>query len=262
MKCITHSFCFLLILSVTLPASAEEGGVEIPAKENFHLFLLAGQSNMAGRGKVAAEDKVAHPRVLVLAKDGKWRPAVDPLHWDKGSAGVGLGRAFAIALAENNDKVTIGLIPAACGGSPISTWTSGGYHGQTKSHPYDDAIARARRARQDGTLKGILWHQGESDSNAAAAPQIPGPPHRTDRPFPQRFGGPRTPLRHRPIGPIQSQPLERRQAPSRRRPPGDRRQRPTHRLRPVQRPNQQPRQHPLRCRVAKKIRPAVCGCLL
>lgn len=169
MNHITLTFCFLLILSLALPNSAEDAAVKLPDKENFHLFLLAGQSNMAGRGKVAAEDKVAHPRVLALGKDGKWRPAVDPLHWDKGSAGVGLARSFAIALAEKDDKVTIGLIPAACGGSPISTWTPGGYHGQTKSHPYDDALARARRAMQDGTLQGILWHQGESDSNPAAA---------------------------------------------------------------------------------------------
>ena len=39
----------------------------------------------------------------------------------------------------------------------------GGYHGQTKSHPYDDALERTRIAVKQGTLKGILWHQGESD---------------------------------------------------------------------------------------------------
>jgi hypothetical protein len=35
----------------------------------------------------------------------------------------------------------------------------------TKTTPYDTAIRRAKIAMQDGTLKGILWHQGESDSN-------------------------------------------------------------------------------------------------
>jgi len=143
----------------------------LPAKEKFHLFLLAGQSNMAGRGAVEAQDKVAHPRVLMLAKDGAWKPAVNPLHFDKSSAGVGLGRSFAIALAEQekDKEIVIGLIPAACGGSPISTWQPGGYHGQTKSHPYDDAVSRTHRAMKDGALKGILWHQGESDSNPVLA---------------------------------------------------------------------------------------------
>lgn len=126
---------------------------------------------MAGRGKVAEEDRKPHPRVLVLGKNGKWQPAVDPLHWDKGSAGVGLGRSFAIALAEKNPDIVIGLIPAACGGSPISTWEPGGYHGQTKSHPYEDAIARAKAAMADGTLRGVLWHQGESDCKPDLAPR-------------------------------------------------------------------------------------------
>ena len=153
----------LVLFSLSTITKAQEVAVDLPAKENFHLFLLAGQSNMAGRGKVADEDRRPHPRVLALGKDGKWHPAIDPLHWDKSSAGVGLGKSFAIALAEKNPDITIGLIPTACGGSPISTWEPGGYHGQTKSHPYDDAIKRASSAMADGTLKGILWHQGESD---------------------------------------------------------------------------------------------------
>ena len=153
-----------VLLSIGLfirSVSGEE--VELPSQENFHLYILAGQSNMAGRGKVAEEDRKVHPRVFALGKDGKWHAAVDPLHWDKSAAGVGLGKSFAIALAEKNPKISIGLIPTACGGSPISSWQPGGYHGQTKSHPYDDAIARAKIALEDGTLMGILWHQGESD---------------------------------------------------------------------------------------------------
>jgi hypothetical protein len=132
-------------------------------KAKFHLFLLAGQSNMAGRGKVEAEDRTPHPRVLALNREGQWVPAVEPLHWDKGSAGVGPGLAFAKAVADKNPDIVVGLIPAACGGSPIATWAPGQHHGQTKSNPYDDAVARTRIALQAGTLKAILWHQGESD---------------------------------------------------------------------------------------------------
>jgi hypothetical protein len=63
------------------------------------------------------------------------------------------------------------LIPCAVGGSPIDAWKPGVFYDPTKSHPWDDAIRRAKLALQSGTLKGILWHQGESDSNVTLAPQ-------------------------------------------------------------------------------------------
>jgi N-sulfoglucosamine sulfohydrolase len=138
-------------------------------KEKFHLYLLVGQSNMAGRGKVEALDKKPHPRVLMLTKENQWTPAVAPLHFDKPFAGTGIGRTFGIRIANGKPDVTVGLIPCAAGGSPISAWEPGGYHGQTKSHPWDDAIKRAKLAMRDGVLKGILWHQGESDSQKGLA---------------------------------------------------------------------------------------------
>ena len=143
--------------------------INIIGKENFHLFLLAGQSNMAGRGIVTQKDKEIFPRVFMLSKEGKWLPAVDPIHYDKKVAGVGLGRSFAKALAEKSGDIIVGLVPAACGGSPISSWGPGGYHNQTDSYPYDDAIKRAKHAMKDGVLKGVLWHQGESDSHPERA---------------------------------------------------------------------------------------------
>jgi hypothetical protein len=125
---------------------------------------------MAGRGVVEPEDKVANPRVLTLTKDGKWEPAVDPIHFDKPGSGVGPGRSFGLAVAEKlGPDVTIGLIPCAHGGSPISSWEPGAKWYQTKGKPYDDAIARANLALKDGVLKGILWHQGESDAGKTAA---------------------------------------------------------------------------------------------
>jgi Carbohydrate esterase, sialic acid-specific acetylesterase len=135
----------------------------LPPKEEFHLFLLVGQSNMAGRGTVAEQDKTPHPRVLMLSKDGRWMPAVDPMHFDKPSAGVGLGKTFGRVIAEANPGVTIGLIPCAVGGSPIDTWKPGVFYAPTKSHPWDDTVKRVALAMPAGTVKGILWHQGESD---------------------------------------------------------------------------------------------------
>ncbi|HID75410.1 MAG TPA: sialate O-acetylesterase [Planctomycetaceae bacterium] len=150
--------------------AAEPAQQQLPAKERFHLFLLVGQSNMAGRGTIEEQDRQPHPRVLMLDQDGRWVPAVDPLHFDKPRVvGVGPGRTFGIQIANANPDITVGLIPCAAGGSPIASWEPGGYHDQTKSHPYDDAIRRARIALKSGTLKAILWHQGESDSQPGKA---------------------------------------------------------------------------------------------
>ena len=159
----------ILAAFVRAESPADMQGLEAYPKEKVHLFLLAGQSNMAGRGEISSEDKTIHPRIFALSKDGQWVPAVDPIHYDKKSAGVGLGKSFALALAESREDIAIGLIPAACGGSPISTWEPGGYHEQTKSHPFDDAIQRTRQAMANGVLKGVLWHQGEADSKANKA---------------------------------------------------------------------------------------------
>ncbi|MBI5772110.1 MAG: sialate O-acetylesterase [Verrucomicrobia bacterium] len=168
----------LFCLGITTGASAAPAGAPaasvkpaaLPPKQDFHLFLLLGQSNMAGRGTVTPQDQVPHPRVLMLNKAGEWVPAVDPLHFDKSIAGVGLGRTFGLEIANATPDATIGLIPCAVGGSPIDSWKPGALDNATKTHPWDDAIRRAKLALQAGTLKGILWHQGESDSKRDLAP--------------------------------------------------------------------------------------------
>ncbi|MEZ6123777.1 MAG: sialate O-acetylesterase [Planctomycetaceae bacterium] len=144
---------------------------ELPPPEKFHLYVLAGQSNMAGRGVVEDQDRIVHPRVLMLNKDNRWVPAVDPMHFDKPGVGVGPGKSFGLMMAEANPEVTIGLIPCAAGGSPIETWQPGGFHSQTRSHPWDDAIRRARIVANHGQIKAILWHQGESDCSQTLAPE-------------------------------------------------------------------------------------------
>lgn len=136
---------------------------DVGPKESFHVYLLVGQSNMAGRGKVEKEDLTPHPRVFMLGKDLAWAPAVEPLHWDKAAAGVGPGLSFGKAMADADPTIRIGLVPCAAGGSPIEAWQPGAFHDQTKSHPWDDMLARAKKALEKGTLKGIVWHQGESN---------------------------------------------------------------------------------------------------
>lgn len=145
--------------------SAQAAAPALPAKEKFYLFLLVGQSNMAGRGPMTDADQIPHARVLMLNQAGAWVPAADPLHFDKPKAvGVGLGLTFADAVAAAHPEVTIGLIPCAVGGSPIDSWQPGYFYNATQSHPWDDALRRAQLALGAGTLKGILWHQGESDA--------------------------------------------------------------------------------------------------
>ena len=139
--------------------SGTNGGVD----PNFHLYLLIGQSNMAGRGVPDAESTQSDPRVLMLTKDLKWVPATDPMHFDKPGVGVGPGIAFGKAMAAAQPGIQIGLVPCAVGGSPISAWTPGTYYPGNQSHPFDDMLVRIREAQKSGVLYGILWHQGESD---------------------------------------------------------------------------------------------------
>ncbi len=162
---VTFLVAFLVALAVSsctpAPPSANSG---------YQLFLLAGQSNMAGRGGVADEDRTAHPRVLALSKEDMWMPAAEPLHFDKPIAGVGPGKAFGAAIADAFPADTIGLIPSAVGGSPVAAWRPGAYYAPTDSHPYDDALRRLSAALPNGELKAVLWHQGESDSRPELAP--------------------------------------------------------------------------------------------
>ncbi len=132
------------------------------APKNLQLFLLIGQSNMAGRGEITPDDSAPLTGIWVQAQDLSWKPATDPLHYDKPAiVGAGLGRAFAQAVAAARPGVSIGLIPAAFGGSALDEWKPGAKH-------YREAIRRTKAALRDGTLAGILWHQGEADSGDEA----------------------------------------------------------------------------------------------
>lgn len=148
-------YCYLFALLCFL--SVANRGFGGTAPDHMQLFLLIGQSNMAGRGKVDAPDEVPNPRIFMLAKDGQWAPAKDPLHFDKPVAGVGLGSEFARQIVAANPKTTVGLIPCAMGGSSMDEWQPG-------AKLYQNAVDRTRTAMKNGTLAGILWHQGESDS--------------------------------------------------------------------------------------------------
>lgn len=159
------SWLFLLLF-VAGCSPATTPITEPPNEPPLHLYLLAGQSNMAGRGEVGEIDETPYPRVFALKKDMSWGPATEPLHWDKPEiVGVCPGFAFGRAMADAKKTVRIGLIPAAAGGSSIRAWQHREMHPGTQSPPWDDALSRTFRvvALEGGELKGILWHQGESD---------------------------------------------------------------------------------------------------
>lgn len=158
------------------------------------LILMAGQSNMSGRDRVPPEDLLPLPGVSVLGKDGVWRDAIEPITkdrpfvgtfaadgtkrvspdpWDnilpgdgEYAKGVGPGRTFARLLRDDHPDWEIGLLPASVGGTPISAWVAGGVDSSDPvCHPYDEAIALARKAQAEGgEIVAILWHQGESDA--------------------------------------------------------------------------------------------------
>ena len=136
---------------------AASGALADLAPAQMKLFLLIGQSNMAGRGKVEPQDQVVNPKIFMLTKDLKWVPAKDPLHFDKPAAGVGLGSQFAREISKADPNASIGLIPCAVGGTSLDQWKAGG-------PLYTAAVARTKEVMKNGELAGILWHQGESDS--------------------------------------------------------------------------------------------------
>jgi hypothetical protein len=189
---------FVLLSSVALMSiqhpSASSPRQEPAAPAGMQLFLLAGQSNMAGRGEVADQDRTPHERVWMFNRDNRWTPAVEPMHFDKPIAAVGPGRAFGTAVAEANPAAHVGLIPTAVGGSPITSWEPGVLYRETGAHPWDDAIRRVRAALPQGELRGILWHQGESDGTDAAAPLYEARLRSLIARFRAEFGNPTLPF--------------------------------------------------------------------
>ena len=127
----------------------------------LNIFLLIGQSNMAGRGRLNEVSALWSPHVSMF-RDGRWVPAEEPLHTDKPEiAGVGLGMSFAIELHTRARMTSIGLVPCAVGGSSLSRWMPG-------AELHENTVSLTKQALRCGTLKGILWHQGESDSDNSA----------------------------------------------------------------------------------------------
>lgn len=153
---------------------------------NFYVYLCLGQSNMEGNARYESQDTIVNPRFQVLSAvdndevgrvKGKWYPARAPLC----RKGTGLtpadyfGRTMIEYLPEN---VRVGVVHVAIGGCRIELFQKntreeyiktapGWMKGMLKEYddnPYEKLVEMARIAQKDGVIKGILLHQGESNT--------------------------------------------------------------------------------------------------
>jgi hypothetical protein len=148
--------------------AVQEKVTAIPLKENFYIFLMAGQSNMAGRGFVQPADTISNPRVFALNKDNEWVLAKEPLHYyEPARTGLDCGLSFGKKLAALYGKnITIGLVACAVGGSSIEQWLGDSTYRDVTL--YSNFMKKATIAKKFGTIKGMLWHQGESNAGPSS----------------------------------------------------------------------------------------------
>ena len=163
------------------------GSAQAAVDPNFYIFLCFGQSNMEGAARPEAEDlKSPGPRFLLMpAVDdaqrgrtmGKWCEAAAPLC--RPNTGLTpadwFGRTLIETLPEN---IRVGIIHVAIGGIRIEGFmpdqiaeyvktAPGWMKGMLEAYgnnPYERLVTLAKRAQQDGVIKGVLMHQGESNT--------------------------------------------------------------------------------------------------
>ena len=154
---------------------------------NFYIFLCFGQSNMEGAAKPEAQDLVSPgPRFLLMPavdfpdkgrKMGEWCEAIPPLC--RPNTGLTpadwFGRTLVKSLPEN---IKVGVIHVAIGGIDIKgflpdsiekyrktapNWMKGMLEAYN-NNPYERLVTLAKKAQKDGVIKGILMHQGETNT--------------------------------------------------------------------------------------------------
>jgi hypothetical protein len=146
------------------PKRVEMPGATLNAQKTW-VFIMAGQSNMAGRGLVEPQDTIGNKRILTIDSDGHLIVAKEPLHWYEPSRmGLDCGYSFGKTMIRRLPAdVSVLIIPTAIGGSSISQWIGDSLYREVKL--LSNFIGKVQIAKQYGTVKAILWHQGESDAN-------------------------------------------------------------------------------------------------
>jgi hypothetical protein len=158
---------------------------------NFHVYLAFGQSNMEGNAKTfGSNDKVSVSRFKVLGattcsdlqrtKD-QWSPGIAPLF--RCATGLSPADYFARTLVDSlASSIKIGIVPVAVAGTAIAGFDDRAYKAYYEKqaswmvsianeyggNPYGRLVAMAKIAQQTGVIKGIIFHQGETDAYNAA----------------------------------------------------------------------------------------------
>ena len=141
-------------------------------------IVLAGQSNMVGRGKLDRSSFNSNPddRVWTLTADGFWEIAREPLHFgiekgNDGKLGVGPGLSMARGLVDSGVFGKVELIPCAQGGTSIRRWIYGG-------DAFESMVKRIKQSRIIGSNSTefstpatvYVWYQGETDMHNNMSP--------------------------------------------------------------------------------------------
>lgn len=153
---------------------------------NFHIYICIGQSNMEGNPRPEAQDlENVSPRFLTMQsvdcgdnKMGEWRTAVPPLA--RCHTGLTPADYFGRTMIQNlPEDVRVGVVMVAVAGCSIDMFDKDKCEAYTASaadwmknianeyggNPYNRLIELCKKAQQDGVIKGILLHQGESNTN-------------------------------------------------------------------------------------------------
>ncbi len=161
---------------------------------NRFVFLGFGQSNMEGFPGIDEQDQgPVDERFQVLAAvdfpeqnrtKGNWYPAVPPLC--RPSAGLGPADYFGRTLVSNlPPHIKVGIINVSIGGCKIELFEKDAFQSYVATapqwmtntiatysgNPYQHLVEMAKLAQKDGVIKGILLHQGESNTNDKEWPQ-------------------------------------------------------------------------------------------
>jgi hypothetical protein len=136
----------------------------IQSAKTMNIYLLIGQSNMAGRAEIPKADMSPIDGCYLFDSDNDWELAQNPLNRYSTIRGelqhqkMGPGYLFARTMREAQPNRKIGLVVNAKGNTSIDQWGKG-------TEFFEQALLRTRCALRSGKLQGILWHQGEASRN-------------------------------------------------------------------------------------------------
>ena len=166
----------ILLLCLFILAPTASWGRSGPFHDTL-VFILAGQSNMSGRGDLGELPPgfPAHGERLANFNNAYvWTTARAPLDDPQGQKdacsldpfpGVGPGVAFGERLCELMPGIRVGLVPCARGGATLAAWAPA----QGARTLYGSSLQRAAQAAKQGRVGGVLFYQGESDTASRAA---------------------------------------------------------------------------------------------